>query len=1300
MNPGKQIIRALTIVLSLFLNLAQAQTIETQFVSVSEGLASPFVRDVIQDSYGLIWVATNNGVQKYDGLKWETFKNIPGKSTSIQSINAWGLEEDAERNIWVANERGVSKYDRIRNVFVNYDFEKEFALYEGAGRTFNVFIDSENRVWATTQYVDLVLFDPESDKWVYPKYEIPNIKEPTHNGMSLAFAEDKGGGLWFGSFIHGLMYRPKNGDAFRPAGLNNQPTSFFSDPENSITALFSDPSGVLWMTTLQGVYKYYPKEGILKTIKEYDFGAREASSNWNRILADKEGNVWISNNNHGMLRFEGHSDNYQEIALSDSRRLNSGGWEIILTDFMIDKSGIFWFGSSTKGLIKYNPVSKPFVYFSHDESNPNSISPNGVYGLLASKARPGIVYVGTRGGGVNAFDPQKRTFSKITYKSFNDMFGGSARSIAEDADGSLWVGTWGDGLIKLDRNFREEKRYVYDPAAGTGISNNQIRVIKKSKEGKLWLGTNNGLNILDPKSGEVIRIPSTYSRPYSDEVIELVRELLGSDKKVGSIEEATDFADETAPFTITEPGEYLLVCVGEGDFRSMADYGWLEDENNDTIANFQNFQKSFYAGGHAKNRIIIEPLNLNPGAYKLRYRADDSHSWDKWNEDPPTEIPLYGIALFNLSDEKVSGNLSGLLTKDSDEAVVSGSSVTAIEHGTEYVWIGTNPDGLNRYDSKTKTFRYYLHDPENPNSLSNNTITGLLEDKNGILWITTNVGLNKFDPKTETFTRYTDEDGLPTNLTEAIVAGENGEMWISTQNGLSQMVTNEALGKITFINYNSEDGLGGDTFLSLAGVRTPDGRFYFGGDHGLTSFGNITANNTPPSLILSSFLVSNKSIYDMRDESDLQTDLAQLEQITLKHDQNALSFEFAALHFANPKKNQLAHMLEGFDADWIYDNRNFASYTNLEPGEYTFKIRGSNADGIWNEEGKSIRIEILPPWWRTWWAYFGYGLVLVLGVFSVDRFQRKRLLQKEREHARDQELKHAKEIEVAYENLKAAQNQLVQQEKLASLGQLTAGIAHEIKNPLNFVNNFSDLSEELIEELEEALSKGDTKEANQIAADIKLNLQKIHEHGSRADRIVKSMLLHSRGSDGKKEPTDLNQLLREYTNLAFHGMRAGKNPINVDIQFDLDESLKPIPLIGEDFSRLVVNLANNAFDAMREKLSKTQNLPTGQPGARHKMQEALPTHAGENGKPEYLPTLRVSTKLRDGKIEIVFEDNGPGIPEEIKDKILQPFFTTKKGTEGTGLGLSITNDIIKAHGGTLDIDSEANKYSRFKITLT
>lgn len=264
------------------------------------------------------------------------------------------------------------------------------------------------------------------------------------------------------------------------------------------------------------------------------------------------------------------------------------------------------------------------------------------------------------------------------------------------------------------------------------------------------------------------------------------------------------------------------------------------------------------------------------------------------------------------------------------------------------------------------------------------------------------------------------------------------------------------------------------------------------------------------------------------------------------------------------------------------------------------------------------------------------------------------------------------------ERLEANRAQLIRQEKLASLGQLTAGIAHEIKNPLNFITNFSELSSEFIDEIEENIQKLEsseiTEEIRALLKDTKVNLEKIHHHGSRADGIVKSMLLHSRGDSGKMEDTDLNSLVKEYVNLSFHGMRANKNPINVDIKIETDENLGPVKINPENFSRVILNLCKNAFDAMREKLQQETAV-------------------------NYLPRLTIRTKSARDSVLVEIEDNGPGVPVEIRKKMMLPFFTTKKGSDGTGLGLGISQDIIKSHGGTLEIDSKEGESTRVTILL-
>lgn len=308
------------------------------------------------------------------------------------------------------------------------------------------------------------------------------------------------------------------------------------------------------------------------------------------------------------------------------------------------------------------------------------------------------------------------------------------------------------------------------------------------------------------------------------------------------------------------------------------------------------------------------------------------------------------------------------------------------------------------------------------------------------------------------------------------------------------------------------------------------------------------------------------------------------------------------------------------------------------------------------------------------------GVFLLIAVILWQNNRKKQKANRVLNEQKEQLSAHRNDLEKTLHELKATQSQLIQSEKMASLGELTAGIAHEIQNPLNFVNNFSDVSNELIDEMNEELNKGDIEEAKAIASDVKHNLEKINHHGKRADSIVKGMLQHSRTSSGQKEPTDINVLCDEYLRLSYHGIRAKDKTFNAALNTVYDETIGTINIIPQDIGRAILNLINNAFYAVSEKkkLSGGARLPDGQ---------------------DYQPTVSLVTKKSGTKVLISVKDNGNGIPQKILDKIFQPFFTTKPTGQGTGLGLSLSYDIIKVHSGDLKVETKEGEGSEFVIVL-
>jgi two-component system, NtrC family, sensor kinase len=308
-------------------------------------------------------------------------------------------------------------------------------------------------------------------------------------------------------------------------------------------------------------------------------------------------------------------------------------------------------------------------------------------------------------------------------------------------------------------------------------------------------------------------------------------------------------------------------------------------------------------------------------------------------------------------------------------------------------------------------------------------------------------------------------------------------------------------------------------------------------------------------------------------------------------------------------------------------------------------------------------------------AIFVSVIILVIAVILWRNNKQKQkanaLLQQQKE-----------KVETTLAELRSSQAQLIHSEKMASLGELTAGIAHEIQNPLNFVNNFSEVTNELIDEMNKEIGKGNYEEVKAIANDIKQSLEKINHHGKRADAIVKGMLQHSQSSSGQKEPTDINKLADEYVRLAYHGLRAKDKSCNATLKTDFDKTLEEVNIIPQDIGRVILNLINNAFYAVAEKNAS-----------------ALLQAQDSAGQP-YTPTISLSTKKINDKVEIKIADNGNGIPQKVLDKIFQPFFTTKPTGQGTGLGLSLSYDIIKAHGGEIKVETKEGEGTAFIISLS
>uniref|UniRef100_UPI00286E0D08 sensor histidine kinase n=1 Tax=Flavobacterium sp. TaxID=239 RepID=UPI00286E0D08 len=563
-----------------------------------------------------------------------------------------------------------------------------------------------------------------------------------------------------------------------------------------------------------------------------------------------------------------------------------------------------------------------------------------------------------------------------------------------------------------------------------------------------------------------------------------------------------------------------------------------------------------------------------------------------------------------------------------------GNTSTILEDKNGAIWFTLqNGNGLIKYQPSKKGHSGIFTQFTTDQGLASNSVLSVYEDKQGILWIGTNGGLSKYDGKT--FQNFTKADGLSSNQLRQTFEDTSGNLWIAT--------------------------LGG-------GVNKLDK--------------NVNKVSQQPSIVGLRQLYINEIVPDFRNPADSTAQNIKFDGVQafenypinprIPFGQNHLSFQYVAIDLATTNKIKYSYRLLGLDEKWSVPlTRTIADYRNLPDGKFIFQVRAFGESGDWSKSF-DYAFTILPPWWKTWWAYLGYffGFTGTMIGFAYWRAQslrdKNKLLEEKVSHRTNQLTK-------SIEDLKATQSQLIQSEKMASLGELTAGIAHEIQNPLNFVNNFSEVSSELLDEMDEELNKGDIEEAKAISADIKQNLEKINHHGKRADAIVKGMLQHSRTTSAVKEPTDINKLADEYLRLAYHGLRAKDKSFNATLKTEFEETIGKIEIIPQDIGRVILNLITNAFYATNEK-----------------------QHSGiEN----YEPTVTVSTKKVGDKVEISVKDNGNGIPQSAIDKIFQPFFTTKPTGQGTGLGLSLSYDIVKAHGGELKVETKEGEGSTFIIQI-
>ncbi len=681
----------------------------------------------------------------------------------------------------------------------------------------------------------------------------------------------------------------------------------------------------------------------------------------------------------------------------------------ITFSLLVDKNGTLWIGTQKGGLNKFDRVNKKFTSYKHNSDDPGSISSNYITSMYEDDS--GYLWLGTAGGGLEKFDRGKNKFTHYMHDpddeaslSSNDIW-----SIYGDSENKLWIGTVNDGLCLFDRNKNRfiQIRKSYDPE---GLNDTGIFSILEDRSGILWFGTwSGGLNKYD-KAKEKFK---TYAHNPNDK------------NSLGSNEVYSIYVDKF--------NELWIGTAGGGMDRF--------DKSRKKVSHYTFDPNDPSSIGNNSVNSICEDKDgyIWIGTYGGGINRYDrkTNKFTRYNNDPDNKnsISSNNIGMIHFDSR---GNLwIGIEGQGMDKFIMNENKFVHYKNNindknsiSEYlvysiyedrkgnIWIGTNGGGLLKYDSSIDGFICYKHDAENlKTSLSNDVVSVILEDKKGNVWAGTSLGINKFRPDKMEFRHYTEKDGLINDMVTGILEDDNGYLWISTGKGISRFEHDNE----QFTNYDATSGLQGTEFNPWAYFKGVDGKMYFGGTNGLTVFDakDIKDNTHIPEIVITDINILHKPVsigYDsIFGRKILEKSITETELLELNYDENVILFEISALDYKNPQKNMYAYFLEGFDKTWTYKDasQRYITYTNLNPGRYTLKVKGSNSDGIWNKKGISLSIIIGRPWWRTWWAYSLYIIIFVFTFTGSTRVYLNRKVlrnQLELEHEHSKKLAEVEEI--------------------------------------------------------------------------------------------------------------------------------------------------------------------------------------------------------------------------------------------------------------------------------------------------
>ncbi|MEP7142079.1 MAG: two-component regulator propeller domain-containing protein [Ferruginibacter sp.] len=1063
----------------------------------------------------------------------------------------------------------------------------------------------------------------------------------TENGLSQSnvgcFLQDSRGFMWFGT---GNGLNKYDGYNFTIYRYND--TDINSLSNNRITGIVEDEQGFVWVGTEQGGLNRYDrkKNNFISFRNDPKNAASISSDHITSMVEGKQGIIWIGTKNGGLNMFNKKNDQFINYTSNenDSKSLS----DAFVVDIVEDSQDNLWIGTG-KGLNLFDQKNKTFTRFQHNKNDIKSIASNDVR-IIFEDSRKNL-WIGMGEGELDLLN--KKTGVFVHYKNMlhdGNNLNNDLLTIAEDNDGNLWIGTKDGGLYTIDPDAKIVHNYLHDDIDKTSLSRNTISSIYKDKAGNMWMGIPaSGIDFLNREGAKFTHYkPNLSKHSLSPNDVVCIYEDSEENVWIGTDGGGLNlFNRKSEDFVRYHHKAGDKKTIGGNKILSLCEDGsgnlWIGTwDAGITVFNKKNNTFKYFKNDPSN------PSSLSGNNAWVIFQDREKNIW----------IGTYGNGL-NLYNPD-TGSFTYYTHNENNAASLSDNNVISIfEDSKGLLWVGTDEGGLNRLDKKTKQFTHFIHDPKK-NSISDDFASSFFEDAKGNLWIGTGVGLNYFDTENNRFTAYTSSDGLVCDQITGIVTDPKANLWLNTPLGLSRF--NPTTKK--FKNFDLTDGLPTSELTGKSFFKSRTGAIYFGGVNSFNMFfpDSIEENNYDPPLVMTGFDIFNKEVpiaLNDDDPSPLKMDITEIKEINLSYKHSVITFKFAALNYTGKEKKQYAYMLEGFDKTWNETGSNrSATYTNLDPRKYIFKVKVLKNNGEWSSHTITIYLNIIPPFWLTWWfrlclVGFIIGSAVLFYRIRVNsiKTQKRKLQQLVHEQTR-QLVQSTHEEQLARKETERSNIDLERKNK--ELEQFAYVASHDLQEPLRTTSSFIELIQKQYH------GKLDDK------ADKYLDF--ISDASDRMIVLIKDLLDFSRiGTKAELKTVDCNIILKN---------------VLTDIMVAIQESEASIeytalPVINGYPTEIKLLFQNLVLNAIKFRKKDTS------------------------------PQIKISAQKKGSLWQFAISDNCIGIEKKHSEKIFDIFqrLHTRKEYTGSGIGLSHCKKIVELHHGKIWVESIPGEGSTFYFAL-